>query len=249
LAQQGLVDPKTLLPHAEEQGLKMPLPHIKSDNEYVDELERKVPADKLLELGVEHTRQVVELLRERDQIAAIAQEQWRQYEAQVTVMRPEFERLRNLARDLAERVTRTHNEEKGNHLVGDFSQDMLFFILECGEELLLSQYASQLQEKAPPEDEVVPPETFSLAETGNINVFQAKAALIASQEATRQGLTYLGCSVAHNAEFVGFDVHLRFNAKPGQQLDRVQLKRLLDRHKPVGMDIRMTADVQVKVPL
>lgn len=248
LAKQGIVSAESLVKDAEGQ---VPLPHIKSDNDYVDDIERVIPADKLLELGTDNVRQLIEMLREKDQHAALAIERWQHNEAYLEVFKDELEGLRALARDLAEHVEK-HKVDGGDVLSADFSQGLLYSILKCGEELLVKDYAQQLLDKSKSlrEGEVAdPPETFSLVETGSLHVFQAKVGLVAKQEATRQGLDYCGCNILRNDRTASFDVHLSFEARPGQQLDRVRLKQLLDRHKPVGMNIDMRANVRVKVPL
>ena len=244
---QGIVSAESLVEASKKQ---VPLPHIKSDNEYVDEIERHVPADKLLELGTDNVRQLIEMMREKDQAAYIATENWKFHESCVESMQPELERLRKLARDLAERVGRTYSEENGNHLAADFDQDLLYDILDCGEELLVRDYAQQLREGEKPPEVVEPPPTFELTQqSGSMAQFKVKVDLIGQQEAIRQKLKYQGAQFIRDQGILGLCVRLDFQAKPGQQLDRLRLKQLLDRHKPVGMSIEMLANVHVGVPL
>jgi hypothetical protein len=252
LAKQGLISDEAL----SEALIQPQVPFIpvappeRSDAEYVDELARIVPANLLQGLGTEYVAELVRHLRKKDEAIRGTVDKLNETSEHLNKMAVELGGLRSLAKDLALSIGR---DEESGELVGEFEQDLLFNALKSGEDLLVVDYAQQLQEKAA----LIPQanqngDDFSdprYTVSGNLHAFRAKVDIIAKQEANRQGLTYKGSLVNPHLSESGVSVALEFEAEPGRQLDRARLKQLLGRHKPVGTTMEMFANVRVKVPL
>lgn len=246
--QTGIIAKEAMLQSAMDIPCDSPIapPIVKNDVEYVNELQRLLPSSFLNGLPFEYLGEMVRYLREKDEELSKVTTRAAELQLQLNLQTPELVNLRKLAEDLAERIRRVH-EDGENKLVGDFSQDQLYDILDCGEDGLAERYAQQLQNPGEVDVPDVAPDLGERKET--INVFRAKVGLVAAEEAQRQGLKYVSSSVRPGEQAGTVVAKMEFGAEPGQQLDRSRLKQMLNRHKPVGMKIEMFADVHVKVPL
>lgn len=237
-------------------GVDIPVkgPQVKTDMEYIGELQAILPAQymqQLAKMGDAYIQALVTKLRDRDAVAC----NWAHAQSEMAIQfgeaRLQLTAASNAMTNLSKFIE--WDPQGGAYIAREIPSELLAQVLVIGEPLLLEQTTKELDGRVDKTEEEFTDKNLSpfdrleeAATKATSNAaLQAKLAIAACGEATRQGFKYGNSAIdfPYEGEVTALIV---VEGRPHAKLDRSAFTCAIRRHIPLGM--KLTLSVSVEIP-